>query len=300
MDINKDVLKELSGLETDIEFCCNALGLSNTMQKNSLSFLDDIKYKEDINNNNHITAVLVKKDLSEVITSKQIILCDDPRYYFYTLMSEIGKRNYVKSETKVHLTARISESAFISSYNVSIGENTIVGPNVSILPDVCIGDNCIIQAGAIIGSEGFEYKRTSKGILSVFHDGQVIIGNNVEIGANTCIDKGFSYRNTIIDDDVKIDNLVYIAHGVQIGKGSFIIACSAIAGSVTIQENVWVGPNVSIAPGRTIHNAGFITLGSVVTKDVEPDQWVTGNFAIPHTQFLKILKKNISDSNESY
>jgi UDP-3-O-[3-hydroxymyristoyl] glucosamine N-acyltransferase len=173
---------------------------------------------------------------------------------------------------------------------VEIADNVIIEPNVTILPDVTIGKNCIIRAGAVLGSEGFEHKRTKFGILPVFHDGKVIVGDDVEIGANTCVDKGFAWRNTSIGNQTKIDNLVHIGHGAQVGEKCLITACSQI-GASDIGDNVWVGPNANILSQHSIGNSAVITVGAVVTTDVAPGKRVTGNFAIDHQKFIKFIKQ---------
>lgn len=299
MKITKSVIEEITGLtgvSSDIQ--CDGLALSNSQVSNSISFIDTNKFVTEINTNPNISCVFVTPELQDKIEGKRIVICDDPRFYFYTLLNEIGKRIYVKRPSVISPKATIHPRAFVSEYNVVIGDHTIIGPNVTILADVTIGHHCVIQPGTVIGSEGYEYKRTSKGVLPVFHDGSVSIGNKVEIGANTCVDKGFSFRQTIIEDEVKIDNLVHVAHGVQIGKRSFIIASCMLAGSVTIKEDVWIGPNANIAPGLVIGNKGFVTLGSVVTRNVDEGEWVTGNFAIPHRKFLRILKTAMSSQSD--
>lgn len=271
----------------------NQLGLSNVTTVNSLTFLDDEKFLNDINANINITGCIVTKDLSEKIKDKEIIISEDPRYDYFSIANKIAKDCYVKIPTKIDSSSSIHPNAYVAENNVIIGKNCIIGPNVTILPDVEIGDNCVIQSGTVIGSEGFEYKRTKKGVLPVFHDGKVIIKNNVHIGSNTCIDKGFLFRMTQIEDDVKIDNLIHIAHGVFIGKGSFIIAGTTLGGSTTIEDEVWVGINASTAPGITLKSKSFISMGAVVTRSVEPHQQVTGYFAIDHKKFLENFKKQV-------
>jgi UDP-3-O-[3-hydroxymyristoyl] glucosamine N-acyltransferase LpxD len=291
MKITTSVIEEITGLKgvsNDIQ--CDALALSNSQIGNSMSFIDTEKFVKEINENQNVSCVFVTPELKDKIEGKKVVVCDDPRFYFYTLLNEVGRRLYVKRPSAISSKAIIHPRAFVSEYNVVIGDHTTIGPNVTILADVTIGSHCVVQPGTVIGSEGYEYKRTSKGVLPVFHDGSVLIGNRVEIGANTCVDKGFSFRQTIIEDEVKIDNLVHVAHGVQIGKRSFVIASCVLAGSVTIKEDVWIGPNANVAPGLVIESKGFVTLGSVVTKNVDEGEWVTGNFAIPHRKFLRILK----------
>ncbi len=288
-------LKEI--IKFDIEGNSNLLfsgiGLADTKKENSISFLDDEKYLPQILENQNITAVITTSLFKDRIkeNGKAVLLCEDPRYEYYALFNQLAKMNKKNEENLIHTEAKISPRASIAERNVKIGKGTVIEPNVVILEDVEIGENCIIRSGAVLGTEGFEYKRTSKGVIPVYHDGKIIIGNFVEIGANSCVDKGFSFRDTIIKDYVKIDNLVHIAHAVEIGEESFVIACSMVAGSVTIGKKVWLGPNCSIAPGVTLEDEAFITLGSVVTKNVGKNEWVTGNFAIPHSQFIKNLKE---------
>lgn len=294
MKINNALLKDVVGITLDFELDAAQLGLVNTQEKKSISFIDTSKYIPLLISNNNIETVFTTSEIAQMLPSRlKLIVCDDPRYIYFTLLSYIGKKLYVKFNSIIDSSSIIHETAFISPNNVKIGRNCIIEPKAIIMADVEIGDNCIIRAGAVLGSEGFEHKRTSKGILSVYHDGNVFIDNSVEVGSNSCVDKGYKYRQTIIQSGTKIDNLVHIAHGVQIGKNCFIIASSMIAGSCTIKNNVWIGPNASIAPQIIIDDNAFITLGSVVTKNVGKGEWVSGNFAIPHKKFLENLKKSI-------
>jgi UDP-3-O-[3-hydroxymyristoyl] glucosamine N-acyltransferase LpxD len=162
---------------------------------------------------------------------------------------------------------------------------------------VRIGRGTIVRAGAVLGAEGFEHKRTSRGILSVRHDGEVIIGERVEIGANCAISKGFSFRHTVIDDETRLDNLVHVAHGAQIGKRCFLPASCMIAGSTTIHDDVWIGPNASVSSQVQVGEGAYVTIGAVVTRDVPAGQRMTGNFAVPHAAFLSILKRNLRDAS---
>lgn len=257
-----------------------------------LSFMDTEKFIKQMLENKNIKATFVTKNLSYYFDESNIItiICEDPRYYFYKLKNHLAKQNYTKMPSKIASTAIIHPKAYVCQYNVEIGENTIIEPNVNILADVCIGDNCIIRAGSVLGSEGFEYKKTSKGILPIFHDGKVILGDRVEIGANTCIDKGFKNYSTKIGNDVKIDNLCYIAHSTTIDENCLICSCCSINGSVHIGKDTWIGPNSTISNQINVEKNAFISIGSVVTKNVFSNQIVSGNFAIEHSKFLNFLK----------
>ncbi len=252
----------------------NTLGLIDDYTENNeidiITFIDDESYIKKLVKNKRIKSIFVTHRIWDKIKKNQLIpiFCDDPRYYFYLLHNIIAQANYEKRPNSIADSAVINSRSFISEYNVIIGENVEIGPNVSILPDVEIGNNVIIRAGAVVGSEGFEYKRTSKGILPVFHNSKVVIHDNVEIGANTCIAKGL-INDTIIHEGVKISNLVHVAHSVTIGKNSLITAGVIISGSVVIGENVWLAPGVVIRNGVSIGDDSFVGIHSLVIHNVK-------------------------------
>ena len=131
---------------------------------------------------------------------------------------------------------------------------------------------------------GFGYELNEQGVYErIKHTGNVVIGDYVEIGSNTCIDKAV-LGSTYIEDHCKIDNLVHIAHGVRIGRNSVIIANSMIAGSTVIGENVWVAPSASVLNKLKIADNAFVGMGAVIIRDVEQGDVVAGNPG-------KVLKK---------
>ena len=177
---------------------------------------------------------------------------------------------------KIDPSANIGQNAFIAN-DVTIGANTTVEPNVCIFPNTHIGRNCIIRASATIGSSGFGFEREDDGTPIAFpHLGGVIIGDNVEIGACTCIAQG-TLGNTVIQDNVKIDNLVHVAHNCIIERNVFLIACAELSGGVRIKENSWVAPNASVNQKICVGANSLIGLGAVVVKDVVENDIVAGN-----------------------
>jgi len=293
MQIDDRLLESALGLPAPRAFRCARLGLVNSADPDTLSFLDDPKFLGALRENPNVTAALVTPALDTALADSPVtrVVCDDPRYYFYALHNHIADATYERVPSRIDPTAAVHPRAFVSEYNVVIGARTVVEPNATVLPDVVIGAQCVVRAGAVLGSEGFEHKRTSRGILSVRHVGRVVLGDHVEIGANACLDKALNDRDTVIGDYTKVDNLVHIAHGVHVGRNSFVIACAMVAGSVTVEDDAWVGPNASVAPQVTVGRAGFVSLGSVVTRPVAPGQHVSGNFAIDHRRFLEFLKR---------
>jgi UDP-3-O-[3-hydroxymyristoyl] glucosamine N-acyltransferase len=152
-----------------------------------------------------------------------------------------------------------------------------IHPSVILYDNVEIGKNVIIQAGAIIGADGFGYFKNDDHVYENFpHMGKVVIKDNVEIGANTCIDRG-SLGRTMIGRGTKIGNLVHIAHNVVIEEDVIIAPKVSISGSVGIGKKCFVGAGAMIRDGITIGDKAFIGMGSVITKNVKPGTQVYGN-----------------------
>lgn len=161
--------------------------------------------------------------------------------------------------------------------NVSVGNNCTIKAGVRIKDNTIIGDNCVLKDNCVIGSDGFGMERDADGTTyRIPHLGGVIIGNNVEIGALVSIAQG-TIEPTIIEDYVKIDDCVFVAHNCKIGKGTFLIANSEISGSVTIGEKCWIGPNTTIINGVSLGDNVMTGIGAVVTKSIESGLTVAGN-----------------------
>jgi UDP-2-acetamido-3-amino-2,3-dideoxy-glucuronate N-acetyltransferase len=166
-------------------------------------------------------------------------------------------------------------------------------------PIIEIGENCIICETAKLGNEGFGFEPDENGNQVFFpHFGGVKIGNNVRIGSYTCIDRG-NLKDTIIEDDVKIDNLVHVAHNVKIGKHTLVVAGSVICGSVEIGESCFIGAKSVIKQHIKIGNNVTIGMGSVVTKNIPDGETWAGNPAvkIEKLNFFK-HKTSIVESND--
>lgn len=299
-NIDRNFVKSAVGLDLSDGSEFLHLGLVNSYLPKTLTYLDDERFWQELADNCNIAGAFVAPALATTLRtarpSLELIECEDPRWAFWTCYNHAAERDYVQARSRISPSASVSPAAFVSEHNVSIGEGTVIGPNVTILPDVTIGSNCRIQPGAVIGSVGFEVKRTSRGVVSVIHDGVVEIGDNVEIGANTCIDKGFRDRPTVIESEVKIDNLVHVAHSVRVRRGAFLIAGAVLGGSCEVGPDAWLSINASVAPSLTLGPKAFVSIGAVVTRNVGEEQQVTGNFAVPHDVFLRMLKSGLKQA----
>jgi UDP-3-O-[3-hydroxymyristoyl] glucosamine N-acyltransferase len=152
---------------------------------------------------------------------------------------------------------------------------------------VKFGKNTCIKKGAVVGESGFGFERDEDGAPVRFpHIGGVVLGDDVEIGSNSCVDRG-ALTDTVIGDRTKIDNLVHIAHNVRIGSDCLIAAGATICGSAHIGDGVWIGPGAVISDYVKVGDGASVTIGSVVVKDVPPHTTVTGYFAIDHKKYLR-------------
>lgn len=203
----------------------------------------------------------------------------------------IGKGSFVASSTFVGKNSNIGDNSIIH-HNVFIGENVNIGdnckiyPNVSIYDNSCIGDSVIIHSGVVIGSDGFGYINTKSGHVKIRQVGRVVIENSVEIGANSCIDRG-AIGTTKIGEGTKIDNLVQIGHNVKIGKHCIIVSQTGIAGSCRIGDFVVIGGQVGIADHISITNNVMIASKSGVMADVEKPGIYSGAPLMEHRQMMK-------------
>jgi UDP-3-O-[3-hydroxymyristoyl] glucosamine N-acyltransferase len=293
MMIDTTLIARVTGLPDLPPVTCDALGLASEQAgTRQLSFLDDPRHADTLLANPAIVAVFARvADQDRLAAHGKVALpCDDPRFHYFTLKNHLARTAPPPPPSEIDPTACVHPRAVIAERGVRVGAGSVVEPNATILAGTTIGRNCVIRANAVLGSEGFEHKRTSRGILSVAHDGGVVLGDRVEIGAGSCVDRGFAGRPTTIGDDTKVDNLVHIAHQVVIGRRCLVVAHAMLGGSTVIGDDVWIGPNASVSNGLAVGDGAFITMGAVVTRAVPAGARVTGHFAVPHDQFLRHLK----------
>ncbi|MFH1414592.1 MAG: UDP-3-O-(3-hydroxymyristoyl)glucosamine N-acyltransferase [Elusimicrobiota bacterium] len=196
--------------------------------------------------------------------------------------------NWTKIEAGVSIGAGtvIYHNVYIGN-NSSIGKNCVIYPSVTILDSVKIGDNVTIHPGTVIGSDGFGYVTSGGKHDKIPQIGGVLIEDNVEIGANVCIDRG-TPGDTVISEGAKIDNLVQIAHNVKIGRNCFIISQVGIAGSTIVEDNAVLAGQAGVVGHITIGAGAKVGAQAGVTHDIKPGQLVSGYPAMEHKKAIKL------------
>jgi UDP-3-O-[3-hydroxymyristoyl] glucosamine N-acyltransferase len=198
----------------------------------------------------------------------------------------LGAFAYIGSKTTIGSKTKIYPQVFIGS-NVRIGDNTIIYAGVKIYDDTVIGSNCVIHAGAVIGSDGFGFAPTDEGLFKKIPQvGNVVIEDNVEIGANTTIDCA-TIGSTIIHKGTKLDNLIQIGHNAEIGENTAMAALTGIAGSSKIGKNCMFGGQVGIAGHLTIGDNVKIGALTGVSNNIKSNSIVLGIPAMDHEKALK-------------
>ncbi len=321
----------------DKDIVINGLATLSSATNGQLSFLANMAYKDQLLTTGASAVIVHPKQAAEV--NGAALVLDNP-YLGYAKVSQLFD-TLPKPSQIIHATASISSKATVGQ-NVSLGANVVIEDgaiiaddaiigsgsvvgvnsrigagtrihhNVSIYHDVVIGENCIVHSGAVIGADGFGFANEKGKWVKICQIGGVLIGNNVEIGANTAIDRG-AMSDTKISDGVILDNLVQIAHNVEIGENAAMAAGCKIAGSVKIGANCTLSGGVGVAGHLELADGTHVTAMSLVTKTINEQGSYSSGTAMSKTsewrrsaarfrqlddmaKRLKALEKSLKDS----
>lgn len=260
-----------------------------------------VKHPDNVllSNFDGISKALIVSSRELPINNKNVsyIITEQPKAVFFSILHEfyapkktigIAKSSIVKTNS-IGENVLIGELSFIDS-SVTIGEGSIVENNVTIQGKVSIGKNCIIHSGVVIGNDGYGLFLSEEEIpQKVEHFGGVTIEDNVEIGANTCIERG-TIDDTHIGANTKIGILCHIAHNVQIGESCMVVAENLICGSAKVSNNCYIAPGAIVENQKTVGRRSFVGMGAVVLEDVPDNMVVVG---VPAKVIRKRRKNDI-------
>lgn len=312
-EIAEKINGELSG---DANITINGVQSLADAQEGQISFLGNKKYASQVAETK-ASAVIVGKDFNpEDSTEKSFIICDQPNTGFAKTI-ELFAPPPVKYAPGIHTSAVVAESATIGEgthvgpcavigADAAIGNNTVIEAGTVVGNEVKIGNNCLIYAnvsirercilgnkvivhpGTVIGSDGYGFEAGPMGIVKIPQVGIVQIDDNVEIGSNCTIDRA-RFGKTWLKTGVKMDNLVHVAHNVEVGEFSMLIGQSGIAGSTKIGRGVIIAAKAGINGHITIGDGAQIAGTSGVVKDVPPGAKVAGTPAEPVREIMTRL-----------
>lgn len=288
----------------------------------AITFLANPKYKHHIYTTEASVVIVSNDFVPENPIKATLIKVENPYsaftqlleyYYQMRLTLKVG----IDEKSSISSSAKIGENVFIGAF-VSVGDNVVIGDNVKIYPNVTIaentiikdnvliysgvniysesviGNNCVIHSGAVIGSDGFGFAPLEDGSYKKIPQiGNVVLEDNVEVGANATIDRA-TLGSTIIKQGVKLDNLVQVAHNVEVGENTVIASQSGVAGSSKIGKNCVIGGQVGIAGHLSVGDQVKIQAQSGVSRNVQKGEVLQGTPALKYMEYNKsyvIFKK---------
>jgi UDP-3-O-[3-hydroxymyristoyl] glucosamine N-acyltransferase len=281
------------------------LGTLAESDQQSLSFLSNPKYRNQLKQTQAAIVLIQESAKVDLPAAATAIVCEQPYLYYAKVSALFGPKPSQPSihpSANIHPTATIGNAVSIGANvcigaevnigdhctlmaNVVIGDGSSIGDNSQLYPNVTlyhgcsIGQNCIVHSGVVIGADGFGFAPSEKGWQKITQLGSVVIGNDVEIGANTCIDRG-AIGDTHIGDGCKLDNQIQIAHNVKIGANTVMAACVGVAGSAVIGERCMIGGAAGILGHLSIADGVTISAMSLVTRSIAEPGMYTGVFPL--------------------
>jgi len=270
----------------DLSLEIDCISSSSNPKPNSLIYVVNDRFIPKIDSKNVV--LLTTRLLKHELNFKNILFSDNPRLAYAQITHFFSSQSKLFTKNSLFKDVNIGKNVVIEE-NVTIGHNVNIGHNVVLHKNTFIGNNVNIDSGTIIGSEGFgNVLSASFNWQHIYHLGSVVIGNDVMIGANCCIDKG-TIDNTVIEDGVIIDNLVHIAHNVRIGEKTAIAAKVGIAGSCIIGKRNMIGGMVGIVDHIKTADDVIISATSTVNKDIKEPGTYTGIMPISnHASWKRI------------
>jgi UDP-3-O-[3-hydroxymyristoyl] glucosamine N-acyltransferase len=285
------IVEALGGeLQGDESLLIERLSPLQSAEPDALSFLSHPKYRQELAAST-AACVIVSPAMREAAAARgAFIVAADP-YLYFARLTQLWKSHHARpealrihpsavidAEAQVDATARVGALCVIER-GARIGAGTVLKSRVTVSEDCVIGERCLLHPGVVIGADGFGLAPHEGAWVKIEQLGAVRIGNDVEIGANTCIDRG-ALEDTVIEDGVKLDNLIQIGHNVHIGKHTAMAGCVGVAGSASIGAHCTVGGGAIVLGHLTLADGVHISAATVVTRSLHKPGHYTGMFPI--------------------
>ena len=261
-----------------------------TATPSQLSFLSNPRYQQQLLAS-QAACVIVAPAMQEAALVRGACIVTDQPYVYFAKLTQLWKQGrdpqikasihpsaVVDAEATVHPSATIGPLCVVER-GAHIGAGTVLKSRVTVGENCVLGERCIVHAGVVIGADGFGFAPNGGAWEKIEQLGAVQIGNDVEIGANTCIDRG-ALQDTVIEDGVKLDNLIQIGHNVRVGRHSAMAGCVGVAGSATIGEHCTIGGGAIILGHLTLAAHVNISAGTLVSKSILKPGHYTGIFPV--------------------
>ncbi|MBT9506512.1 UDP-3-O-(3-hydroxymyristoyl)glucosamine N-acyltransferase [Rhodoferax sp.] len=285
------IVEELGGeLHGDAALLIEGLSTLEAAGPQHVSFLSHPKYQTQLAASK-AACVIVSPQMQSLAQLRGACIVTEQPYLYFARLTQLWKRNLPHSaRPRVHASAVIDPLAFVHpdarigalcviERGARIGANTELRSRVTVGEDCVIGDRCLLHPGVVIGADGFGFAPNAGAWEKIEQLGAVSIGNDVEIGANTCIDRG-ALQNTVIEDGVKLDNLIQIGHNVRVGKHTAMAGCVGVAGSATIGAHCTIGGGAIVLGHLALADHVNISAATVVTRSIRSPGHFTGMFPI--------------------
>lgn len=255
-----------------------------------LAFLSNPRYRPQLDASRAACVIVAPAVRDAALARGACIVTADP-YAYFARVTQLWKRTHGRSAPAgIHPSAVVDPEAVLGEgvaigphcvveRGARIGAGTVLKARVHVAEDCSIGARCILHPGVVIGADGFGFAPTADGMVKIEQLGAVRIGDDVEIGANSCIDRG-ALADTVIEDGVKIDNLVQIGHNCRVGRHTVISGCTGLAGSAIIGAHCMIGGAAMILGHITIGDRVHISAGTFVSKSIGKPGLYTGIFPI--------------------
>jgi UDP-3-O-[3-hydroxymyristoyl] glucosamine N-acyltransferase len=255
-----------------------------------IAFLSNPKYQQQLQASK-AACVIVSPAMQSVAQARGACIVSPQPYLYFAKLTQLWKQKQqgihkplihpsavVDAAAAVHPTASVGALCVIEA-GARIGAGTVLKSRVTVGEGCVVGERCIIHPGVVIGADGFGFAPHAEGWEKIEQLGAVRIGNDVEIGANTCIDRG-ALQDTVIEDGVKLDNLIQIGHNVVVGRNTAMAGCVGVAGSATIGANCTIGGGAIVLGHLSLGDNVHISAATVVSKSILKPGHYTGIFPI--------------------